>query len=173
MNGVWTLDDKKIVDEAAVRTQCLGTHASLGGIEILFANLGYELLQTAHERFFAEGTVHFREAGSCVLCNQSPEPRIAHGIDEISQIEGCPMIAFALEAKDCVRSGMNTAVDHASEVHAEKRKFRIRHRIDEISHQVPAFGLQLVVFAPERHYARIRFRCRLVRLRDHCADRHN
>ena len=51
------------------------------------------------------------------------------------------MIAFALETEHGIRSGMNTAVDHASEVHTEKRKLRIRHGIDEVSHQVSAFGL--------------------------------
>ena len=83
------------------------------------------------------------------------------------------MIAFTLEAEHGIRTGMNAAVDHASEVHAEKRKLRIRHRIDEVAHQVPAFGLQLVVFAPERHYTSIRFRCRQAWRHDHCADRHN
>ena len=48
---------------------------------------------------------------------------------------------------------MNAAVDHASEMDAEKGKLRIRHRIDKVAHQVSTFGVQFVVFASERHYA--------------------
>ena len=50
------------------------------------------------------------------------------------------MITFAFEAEHGIRAGMNTAVDHASEMNAEKRELRIRYGIDEVAHQVPAFG---------------------------------
>ena len=63
------------------------------------------------------------------------------------------MIAFALETEHGVRTGMDTAVDHASEVHSQKWKLRIRHGVDKVAHQVPALRFQLVVFAPERYYA--------------------
>ena len=43
------------------------TPASLG-IEIFFADLGYELLQTTHEGLLAKGSMHFLESGSGVLC---------------------------------------------------------------------------------------------------------
>ena len=83
------------------------------------------------------------------------------------------MITFALEAQHSVRSGMNTAVDHASEVHSEKRKFRIRHRIDKIAHQMPAFRSSARSIRPGRARCEPRVSFRRVWRRDHCADRHN
>ena len=59
------------------------------------------------------------------------------------------MIAFSLEAKNCIRSGMDTSVYHACEMHTKKGKLRVRDRIDEIPHQIPAFGLQLIIFTSE------------------------
>ena len=51
------------------------------------------------------------------------------------------MVTFALEAEHSIRTGMNTAVDHAGEMNAQKWKLGIRHRINQVSHKISAFGL--------------------------------
>src|SRR5215211_3666787 len=45
---------------------------------------------------------------------------------------------------------MDRSVDHPGQVHAEKGKGRIGHRIDQALHEVRGCGRQLVVFTTER-----------------------
>ena len=40
MNRIWSLDDEKVVDKAAIRTQCLGTHSGFARDEVFLANSG-------------------------------------------------------------------------------------------------------------------------------------
>src|SRR4029077_10303076 len=135
------MDDQKVIHKSAVRTQCLSAHSGFARDEILFANVGDELLQAANESFLAEGAAHFFETGSCVPGGQPPKTRVAYGIDEIAQVEGCAMISFAFKALHRIWTRMDTPVDHAREMNAQKRKLRIGNGIDEVSHQTPAFGL--------------------------------
>ena len=63
---------------------------------------------------------------------------------------------MARQRQHGVRPRFDAAARHAREVHAEKRKARIGHRVDQVLHEKLAFGRQRRVLASERHDAHAR-----------------
>src|SRR5262249_14256598 len=78
-----TLNDHKVVHQASVWAQGLSTDPGLSRDKVLFADLGYKLLQTAHKRPLAEGSVHLLEARPRVPGRQAPESGVSHRVQEI------------------------------------------------------------------------------------------
>ena len=54
MGSMRTIDDQKIIHQAAVRSQRLGAHPRLSKDEVFLADLGYQPLQAAYKRSLAE-----------------------------------------------------------------------------------------------------------------------
>ena len=56
--------------------------------------------------------------------------------------------SFGKEDVDML-SRLDPSFDESSEMDSEKRKLRVRHRINQVAHQVLSPGLDFVVLAPE------------------------
>ena len=67
------------------------------------------------------------------------------------QVEIGALVTLSLEGQNGVRSGIHAALNAAREVHAEKRKFRIGHGINERAHQVLSLRNQKVIFPAKGH----------------------
>ena len=135
MDCARSVDDQEVIHETAIRTQGLGAYACLSGDEIVFADLRDQLLQAANESAFTEGSVHFFEPRFGMFSREAPESGVGHGVYEIPQIERCAAVTFALKAKYSVRARVNAPVDHSGEMNPQKREIRVRHRVNEISHE--------------------------------------
>src|ERR1700756_5724448 len=85
---------------------------------------------------------------------EAPETRIGKGFKHVAQPEVSVPVAFACKGQDGVGTSFDSAVNQASEVHAEEWKFGIWNRVDQVANKVRALGLQFVIFAAKRNDAR-------------------
>src|ERR1700744_6291855 len=69
-------------------------------------------------------------------------------------------IPFARKCEHRIRACFHTATNQTSEVNAQEGKLGVRHRVDEVTHQVLTLRPQFVVFATKRHDL-----CRITRTR--------
>src|SRR6185503_11540193 len=81
---------------------------------------------------------------------EPPQPRVAGRVEHVAGFDRGPPVALPGQGEHRVRSGVDTAVDHPGQVHAEERELRIRYRVDQPTDQVAAVGTQFVVLATER-----------------------
>ena len=83
-----------------------------------------------------------REAAAAHHLGERPPAEVLHD-------QGWP-VPLPGERQHRVRAGLDPSVDHPREVNPQERKARIRHRVDQIAHEVLAFGHQFVPgHAPE------------------------
>ena len=57
---------------------------------------------------------------------------------DVATVDARRRVALARERQDGVRSGVDATADARVEVHAEERELRVRHRVDQRSHEVAA-----------------------------------
>src|SRR3954466_2360739 len=60
-------------------------------------------------------------------------------------------ISLAAECEHGIRSGFEISMHGSREVHAEERKLRVGHRIDEVANEIATLGPDEVVLTAERY----------------------
>src|SRR5258708_38672706 len=92
-----------------------------------------------------------------MLRGHAPESGKRECRGHIVQTEIGSPVAFAAKGENRVRTGVHGAVYTSREMHAEKRKLWIRHRVDESPHQGRTLRKQMVVFAAKgnNHHVRV------------------
>src|SRR5437868_7847902 len=163
MNGILSVDDKKIVNQSAVGHKRLRAHARVRWGQVGRLHLRDQLLQTSDKRLLAERTVSLLQTLSIVSPGKFPETAKAQRFQCIKAVEVALAITFAFERKDSIRAGVNGAIYHSGEMNPEKWKRGIRHRINQTVDQMAFVRHQLVVFAPERDDFCLRFQSGLSR----------
>ena len=140
--------DQKVVDERPVRVRSLARELRLQLARCHPpVTAGTEPGQALRKSFMGQRSPYLGHAVPEMLARQAPEPGIAATSAMSRGADAAPRIALAGGCEHRVRAGVDAAVDHPREVHAEEGELRIRHRVDEARNEVaPVFG-QFVVLA--------------------------
>src|SRR5439155_22864836 len=102
-------------------------------------------LQGFTKRAPAERSFEFLPTHPFVFAEKPPKPGERQRVEKVGGVEVSLAIALAREGEDGVRSGFDAAVNQAREMNAEKRKLRVRHRINQVAHQVLPLALDFVI----------------------------
>ncbi len=133
----------EILDECAIRPHRLGANPRSARREIRRTDIGHEAGQRLCEQRAAAGAAHLINAHPRVFRYESPQTG-----------EGQRRPALGRPECQCrVWAGFDAAVNVPREMHAEKWEGWVRHRVNEIAHQVRSIGAQDEIFATERHDA--------------------
>src|SRR5688500_16648683 len=76
---------------------------------------------------------------------EAPESWEPEGIDRVAKVRRHAAIAFAREGQHGVRPSFHSTIDRSGEMHAEERKHRIRHRINQVSNEAGALSVEAPV----------------------------
>src|SRR5579859_7709757 len=89
----------------------------------------------------------FSQSFTPMLPGHAPESRKCRGGSQVADVDVGVPVSLASESKDRVWPRVHFPADAPREVDAEKRKARIRDRINQRTHQRGALGNQIIVFA--------------------------
>src|SRR5262249_17435074 len=84
--------------------------------------------------------------------NKSPESGKHQRLTRVSNVNFASTIALARKRKRGVWSNFDAAPHHSGEVHTQKGKLCVGHRIDQVSNERLALRPQFVVLAAKRKY---------------------
>ena len=116
---------------------------------------GTSRCSASHKRPLAEAAPHFSHSGAPVFRRHPQKAGIRQRVGQIAQRNISLAVTFAGKRQHGVRAALNAAVNHPREVHAQKWKTRIGHRINQIAAQMLRLGLQIKIFAAKRNNFRI------------------
>ena len=142
--------DGEIVFEFAGGIHGLGTHACGRAHEVVGFDVRHQPLQRPRERCLAQRAPHFARSCAPVATGESPQAAIGDVLSQLCPADVAPAVALAGQREHGVGAGVDRAVDHAGQVHTEKREAGVGHRVNEVVDEVRPFGHQLVVLATER-----------------------
>src|SRR5579859_3025912 len=80
-----------------------------------------------------------------------PEPWEDGVLRYVSKVERCLGISLSLECQNRIRSGFHSPSNSPGEMHAKKRKLRIRDGVDQTLHKVLLVWRDLVVLSTKGH----------------------
>ena len=84
-----------------------------------------------------------------VSAGKTAKARCCDTLQDVLGVEVAALVALAVESEDCVGTGVHSAMDAASQVHAKERKSRIGNGVDEAAHQGLALRDEVVVLTAE------------------------
>src|SRR2546430_15478799 len=157
MQSATAANKAKVLHQLTVGRHGLRPHAGAARFQVLPAYLRNQPLKRFAEKSFAERAAQLFPAHALMLRHKPPQAGETQSIAQIAQVDVRLAVAFAGERQHGIRPGLNAAANEAREMNAEKWKLRIRHRINQVADQKPAFGFDFVVFTSERHDANLPF----------------
>src|SRR5579863_1324456 len=137
----------EIIDQRAVGSNRLSSDACAIGNQIGIFQNWKKPLQSAHKRGLVGRTIKFAQPTLPILKSHFPESGITESFCRIPKTEVSTLIALTLEREDRVWPGINAAAHSSREVHSQKGKPQVRHRINKVLDQMFALRCQIVVFA--------------------------
>ena len=137
----------KIINKIPLGQHRLRAHARAAGFNIVGADFRHQLLQRARELRLRKRAPDFIAAHARIFCEKSPKPRKEKRVRQITRIDGRPLVAFTRKRQHRVWPRFDAAVDQPREMHAEKWKLRVRHRINQMPHQKLPLLFDLIILA--------------------------
>src|SRR5438105_4486907 len=99
----------------------------------------------------SEVAIELAEAGLPVLARQRSRTFESNTVAKIAWIEICLAVTFAREGEHGVGARFHSALDHARKVNSQERKRRVRHGVNQVSHQEMFRRRKRVVFTAKRN----------------------
>jgi hypothetical protein len=149
MEGARFLHQVEILKECAFTRHGLGADPGTSWVEMLGADFGDEFLEGFGEKGFAERAAAFIPGHRGVAAEEIPETGEGEGFGGFERADVSFSVAFAGERKDGVRTGLDAAVDEASEVDSEEGKRGVGHGVDEVADEMARFGGELEILSAE------------------------
>ena len=130
------LNEVKVIDQRARRREGLSADARAGRNQIVRPQFGQQFLQRLHEGRLAERTMQLAQPRLPIARGHAPKADRSGHAENVAHRELSPRVPFALQREDGVWSGLDTAVNQAREMDAEKWKSRIGNGINQIADEM-------------------------------------
>src|SRR5450631_4123051 len=156
MDHPLAIDQAEIVQQAPITVNGLGPDTRPARSYIVPPELWNQASQIAGKHAPAEGPAVLLQAHPPVASGKLTEPRKHDHLQGIPQGKAEAPVSFPLESQNRIGAGLQFAAAHAGEMHTQKRKCRVRDRIDQVFHQSAARRFNYVIFSPEGNDVHIR-----------------
>src|ERR1700687_967726 len=147
----------EIIHQRAIRPHRLRPHSRPARRHVFHPHRRHQPLAGPHQLPLLRRPPKLRQPIFPVPPRHRPKPRIHEHFHRFAPIEIPPPVSLPPERQHRVRPRIHIPLNPPREVHSQERILRIRHRINQPPHQLPARRRQIVILHATRnaHHPRI------------------